>query len=233
MKEKLDPGLIDCHTHLVYGGGREHEFAKKLAGVSCLDILAQGGGIHEHSSGDTETSFDNLYDKSNDCWITCCVMGWLLSKPKVVTVWVGSWKRPVGYCGCTGSRSSNRRYQPYSVRFPQSTRPFPRIFRSHCGANASQSEGRKAGGVLLISSVKRWSLQQMNLAIFFQKLNGLQAAVHTDGRIHWWCWRGGSKIRRCRTWWWLRMKAFKISCSKSDWKSIACYNLQPHGRYYA
>jgi len=28
------PGLIDCHTHLVYGGSREHEFAKKLAGVS-------------------------------------------------------------------------------------------------------------------------------------------------------------------------------------------------------
>ena len=37
------PGLIDCHTHLVYGGSREHEFAKKLAGVPYLEILAQGG----------------------------------------------------------------------------------------------------------------------------------------------------------------------------------------------
>ena len=58
------PGLIDCHTHLVYGGSREHEFAKKLAGVSYLDILAQGGGILSTVRATREASFDNLYDKS-------------------------------------------------------------------------------------------------------------------------------------------------------------------------
>ena len=58
------PGLIDCHTHLVYGGSREHEFAKKLAGVSYLDILAQGGGILSTVRATREASFDTLYDKS-------------------------------------------------------------------------------------------------------------------------------------------------------------------------
>ena len=38
-------GLVDCHTHLVFGGWREHELAMKLAGKSYLEILAAGGGI--------------------------------------------------------------------------------------------------------------------------------------------------------------------------------------------
>jgi imidazolonepropionase len=39
------PGLIDPHTHLVFGGSREHELALKLEGVPYLEILARGGGI--------------------------------------------------------------------------------------------------------------------------------------------------------------------------------------------
>ncbi|ATW25172.1 imidazolonepropionase [Candidatus Formimonas warabiya] len=39
------PGLVDAHTHLVFGGSREHELDLKLQGVPYLDILAQGGGI--------------------------------------------------------------------------------------------------------------------------------------------------------------------------------------------
>ena len=58
------PGLIDCHTHLVYGGSRENEFAKKLNGVSYLDILKEGGGILSTVRSTRESSFDTLYDKS-------------------------------------------------------------------------------------------------------------------------------------------------------------------------
>ncbi|AUT05611.1 imidazolonepropionase [Streptococcus parauberis] len=58
------PGLIDCHTHLVYGGSREHEFSKKLNGVSYLEILAQGGGILSTVKATREADFDNLYQKS-------------------------------------------------------------------------------------------------------------------------------------------------------------------------
>lgn len=41
----LTPGLIDCHTHLVYGGSRANEFELRLSGVPYADIAAAGGGI--------------------------------------------------------------------------------------------------------------------------------------------------------------------------------------------
>ena len=39
------PGLIDCHTHIVYGGSRAHEFEQRLTGVSYAEIAQAGGGI--------------------------------------------------------------------------------------------------------------------------------------------------------------------------------------------
>ena len=39
------PGLVDPHTHVVFGGSREHELSLKLQGVPYLEILARGGGI--------------------------------------------------------------------------------------------------------------------------------------------------------------------------------------------
>lgn len=41
----VTPGLIDCHTHLVFGGNRAGEFEQRLNGVSYQEIAAQGGGI--------------------------------------------------------------------------------------------------------------------------------------------------------------------------------------------
>ena len=42
----MTPGLIDCHTHLVYGGNRVEEFEKRLCGVSYEDIARAGGGTN-------------------------------------------------------------------------------------------------------------------------------------------------------------------------------------------
>ena len=42
----LTPGLIDCHTHLVYGGNRVAEFEKRLCGVPYEEIARAGGGIY-------------------------------------------------------------------------------------------------------------------------------------------------------------------------------------------
>lgn len=39
------PGLVDCHTHLAFGGWRADEFEQRLLGRSYLDIAAAGGGI--------------------------------------------------------------------------------------------------------------------------------------------------------------------------------------------
>ena len=41
----ITPGLIDCHTHLVYGGNRAAEFEQRLNGASYEDIANAGGGI--------------------------------------------------------------------------------------------------------------------------------------------------------------------------------------------
>lgn len=41
----ITPGLIDCHTHLVFAGDRSDEFARRLAGETYADIARAGGGI--------------------------------------------------------------------------------------------------------------------------------------------------------------------------------------------
>jgi len=41
----LSPGLIDCHSHLVFAGSRANEFEQRLTGVSYEEIARQGGGI--------------------------------------------------------------------------------------------------------------------------------------------------------------------------------------------
>jgi len=43
--ELVTPGLVDCHTHLVYGGQRAREFELRLEGASYEDIANAGGGI--------------------------------------------------------------------------------------------------------------------------------------------------------------------------------------------
>src|SRR6476469_3447011 len=41
----ITPGLIDCHTHLVYAGDRSAEFEQRLNGMTYEEIARQGGGI--------------------------------------------------------------------------------------------------------------------------------------------------------------------------------------------
>ncbi len=55
------PGFVDPHTHLVYGGSREHELPMRLAGASYLDILQAGGGILRTVKDTREASFDELF----------------------------------------------------------------------------------------------------------------------------------------------------------------------------
>ncbi|MCP4186012.1 MAG: imidazolonepropionase [Gammaproteobacteria bacterium] len=52
----VTPGLIDCHTHLVYGGDRADEFEQRLEGLSYEDIAARGGGIRSTVTATRETS---------------------------------------------------------------------------------------------------------------------------------------------------------------------------------
>jgi len=60
----LTPGLIDCHTHIVYAGNRNHEFEARLNGASYEDIARQGGGIVSTVLATRAASEDELYAQS-------------------------------------------------------------------------------------------------------------------------------------------------------------------------
>ncbi|MBV1909252.1 MAG: imidazolonepropionase [Kangiellaceae bacterium] len=57
----VTPGLIDCHTHLVYGGDRANEFEMRLNGASYEQIAQAGGGIVSTVKATRETSKDELF----------------------------------------------------------------------------------------------------------------------------------------------------------------------------
>lgn len=60
----VTPGLVDGHTHLVFGGYRQNEIPMKLAGAGYLDILRARGGILDTVRKTREATYEELYDKS-------------------------------------------------------------------------------------------------------------------------------------------------------------------------
>ncbi len=62
----VTPGLVDCHTHTVFGGWRQHEVPLKLKGASYLEILQAGGGILDTVAQTRATSTNELFAKACD-----------------------------------------------------------------------------------------------------------------------------------------------------------------------
>jgi imidazolonepropionase len=60
----VTPGLIDCHTHLVYGGNRAEEFELRLTGVAYDEIARRGGGILSTVRDTRVASEEELYDSA-------------------------------------------------------------------------------------------------------------------------------------------------------------------------
>src|SRR5689334_3084530 len=60
----ITPGLIDCHTHLVYAGDRAHEFELRLKGATYEEIAKQGGGILSTVRATRAASEDDLVAQS-------------------------------------------------------------------------------------------------------------------------------------------------------------------------
>ncbi|MAA81256.1 MAG: imidazolonepropionase [Hyphomonas sp.] len=60
----VTPALIDCHTHLVFGGNRAKEFEQRLQGVSYEEIARSGGGINSTVESTRTASFEALVSAS-------------------------------------------------------------------------------------------------------------------------------------------------------------------------
>ena len=60
----ISPGLIDCHTHLVFAGTRAGEYAQRLRGRSYAEIAREGGGILSTMRAVREASLQQLIDES-------------------------------------------------------------------------------------------------------------------------------------------------------------------------
>lgn len=58
----VTPGLIDCHTHLIYGGSRAHEFEMRLKGATYEEIARAGGGIFSTVKATRDASDEELMD---------------------------------------------------------------------------------------------------------------------------------------------------------------------------
>jgi imidazolonepropionase len=56
----VTPGLVDCHTHIVYGGSRAREFEMRLAGATYEEIARAGGGILSTVKATRAASVDDL-----------------------------------------------------------------------------------------------------------------------------------------------------------------------------
>ena len=60
----ITPGLVDCHTHLVYAGSRAREFELRLQGATYEEIARQGGGIRSTVAATREADENNLLEQS-------------------------------------------------------------------------------------------------------------------------------------------------------------------------
>ncbi|MEW5937733.1 MAG: imidazolonepropionase [Candidatus Thermoplasmatota archaeon] len=58
------PGFVDPHTHLIFAGSREHELTMKLEGMSYLEIMKAGGGIHSTTRRTRDATLENLVEQS-------------------------------------------------------------------------------------------------------------------------------------------------------------------------
>ncbi len=118
------PGLVDPHTHAVFGATREHEFERRLAGATYQEIAEQGGGILFSVNDLRERSRDALVALAKSRLATCLEWG-------VTTVEVKS-----GYGLTVADELKTLRAIAALAEMPQ----LPRIVHTFLGAHAIPAE---------------------------------------------------------------------------------------------
>ena len=85
----VTPGLIDCHTHVVFGGDRAREFAMRLEGASYEDIARAGGGILSSVRDTRAAAEDDLLAQALPR--VDALLGWIEDRlPQIAS----NWSRP-------------------------------------------------------------------------------------------------------------------------------------------
>lgn len=97
----LTPGLIDCHTHLVFGGSRAQEWEQRLNGVSYQTISANGGGINATVRATRESAKRSCWRWPGSGWHVCCAKGSPPWRSSPATGWIS--QTNVKCCGLYNS----------------------------------------------------------------------------------------------------------------------------------
>ncbi len=69
------PGFVDSHTHIVFGGNRSREFARRLRGATYQEIAAEGGGILTSVKGTRNASIDELAETGYKLAVSAAMHG--------------------------------------------------------------------------------------------------------------------------------------------------------------
>ena len=119
----VTPGLVDAHTHLIFGGWRQNELGMKLHGVSYLEILAQGGGILSTVTATRSATEEELTEKARE------------ALDEMLTFGVTTCEAKSGY----GLNLENELKQLRAIRNLQETHPMD-IAATFLGAHAVPKE---------------------------------------------------------------------------------------------
>ncbi len=87
----ITPGLVDCHTHLVYGGTRAPEWDRRLHGATYEQIAREGGGIRSTVAATRQADEDALFAAAKDRLEALMAEG-------VVAVEIKSWTPGLPIC---------------------------------------------------------------------------------------------------------------------------------------
>ena len=159
----VTPGLVDAHTHLIFGGWRQNELGLKLHGATYLDILAMGGGILSTVNATRTATEEELTEKAREALDEMLSLG-------VTTVEAKS-----GY----GLDMDNELKQLRAIRRLNETHPVD-LVSTFLGAHAVPKEYKEDREGYILCETGVFSAQESQTILKAGKRYGLIPKIHAD-----------------------------------------------------